>query len=181
MQSKNLQRKVTGFNQMRKIILKSWIVLVFVFSGMLAYSTLYEIDSYQTVLDFKFQISDVSIMTNATGKFERFSISGNFWNPSFFSSIRLKSIDNTVLLNGQGSEYLRKLHWFSIMIPPRNNRPVSLSFSILPQNIEIFNEANGSAVWNWSFHLNINLISSIIEEGQYDRSQEFNGVTIIIS
>jgi hypothetical protein len=153
--------------------------MIIVFSGLLAFSTLFEIDSYQSVIDFKFQISEVAIHTNATGEFEQISISGNFWNPSYFSSIRLKSIENIVLLNGQGSEYLRKLHWFTIMIPPRSNRPLSFSVNILHQDLEIFNEANATAIWNWSFHLSVNLFSSLIEEGQYDRSQEFIGVTML--
>ncbi|MHA1977207.1 MAG: hypothetical protein ACW98F_17495 [Candidatus Hodarchaeales archaeon] len=166
---------------MRKIILIIWIIVVIVSSGILAYSTLYEIDSYQTVLDFKLQITNVGINTNSTGQFDRISISGNFWNPSYFSSIRLKSIENNVRLNGQGSEYLRKLHWFTLLISPRTNRPLSLTITILPQNLGIFTEANSTSIWNWSFNLKVNLVSSIIEAGQYDRSQEFTGVTMIVS
>ena len=166
---------------MRKVIIVTWIIIVIASSGILAYSTLYEIDSYQTVLDFKFTISDVTISTNATENFDSFSIIGTFWNPSYFSSVRLRSIENTVVLNDRGSEYFRKLHWFTSLSPPRTNRSLILTLNILPQDIGIFNEANASATWNWSFNLKVNLVSSIIDAGQYDRSQEYTGVTMTSS
>lgn len=171
--------KDTGFNIMKKYIYGSWFLLIISFSGMLAYSTLYEIDSYQTVIDFRFEISSVSIVTNTTGDFENLIINAFITNPSVFSSIRLKSIENIVFLNQQSSEYLRRLNWFALIIPKGKNASISWTHEILPQNIGIFNDANATANWNWSFDIQVNLVSSIIEESQYDRSQSFQGVKII--
>ena len=162
---------------MRRKIIISWIIIVVIFSGILAYSTLYELDSYQTVLDFKFQIFNISISTNTENQFESLTISAIVSNPSQFSSIRLKSISNTVFLNEQGSEYLRGLHWFAIMIAPQKNTSVTWSYEIIAQNIHIFNGANMTNSWNWNFDITVNLFTNLIEEGQYDRSQEFQGVT----
>ncbi|MHA2110194.1 MAG: hypothetical protein ACW98W_01880 [Candidatus Hodarchaeales archaeon] len=164
---------------MKKYIYASWFIIIFTFSGILAYSTLYEIDSYQTVIDFKFQVSQVTITTNTTGEFENLIIDANIRNPSVFSSIRLKSVETTVFLNQQGSEYLRRLHWFAIIIPSGKNTSVGMTYEILPHYYEIFKIANSSANWNWSFDIHVNLVSSIIEEGQYDRSQGFQGVRIL--
>ncbi len=163
---------------MRRIILVTWSIIVVVSSVMLAYSTIYEIDSYQTVMCMRFQVLDVSISRNSSGHFDNFRLTGDFSNPSWFSSVRLKSIENVVVLNGEGSEYLRKVHWLIITIPAQSHRTIILTYDILPQFVEIFSEANSSNNWNWSFTITVNLESSLLESGQYDRSQEFTGVTI---
>ena len=171
--------KTKGLVVMRKYVYGSWIVLIFTFSGILAYSTLFEIDSYQTVVDFRFQVSEVTISVNETNFFKDLSVVADISNPSLFSSIRLKSIESTVSLNQQTSEYLRELHWFMIIIPPGENASINWGYEIIRQNEKIFISANTSSAWNWSFEIKVNLVSSIIEEGQYDRSQDFQGVTIL--
>ncbi len=163
---------------MRRIIFVTWSIIVVVSSVMLAYSTIYEIDSYQTVLDFRFQILDISIFRNETGHFDRFRITGDFWNPSLFSSVRLQSIESVVVLNGQGSEYLQKAHWFVVMISAQSHRSISMTYVILPQDLEIFEASNTSTTWNWSLTIRVSVESSLLGTSKYDRSQEFIGVTM---
>ncbi|MFX0205087.1 MAG: hypothetical protein ACFFDT_03810 [Candidatus Hodarchaeota archaeon] len=164
---------------MRKFILVPWIVLIIGCSGLLFYSSIYEIDLYETLVNFKFQISDVNIIRNNTGEITTLHVSASIMNPSHFSSFTFLSIKGEVFLNGQESEYLRLVKWYSKTIHPREDKLITWSYEIFPQDIGLFIDANNTDTWNWYFSITIRLDASIVEEGLYDRSQPFQGVRII--
>lgn len=165
---------------MRKSILITWLLIVIVFSGLLIYSTIYEIDAYETIIEFKFQINEVNINLNNMSEMVSLIIQATIWNPSFFSSFELKSIQGSVLLNGQGSSYLAGQKWFYLTILPGENSRISWSYVIQLEDIDIFNNANSTQNWNWYFSIRLFIVSNIVEGNLYDRSQSFQGVKILV-
>lgn len=164
---------------MRKIILATWLVITIGFSGLLIYSIVYEIDLYDTIVNFKFQIYDVSIVKNSTGDIVSLIVSASIRNPSHFSSFDLNSIQVGVVLNEQESEYLYGPKWFLKTIQPRENTSVAWSYNIYPKDVDLFNKANTTGTWNWYFSISVRLDASIVGEGLFDRSQPFQGVRVI--
>jgi hypothetical protein len=161
---------------MRKNILIAWFIIVIASSTFLAYSIVYEIDSYQTVLNFTFEVTDVALTKNSSGTPIHLQITADIWNPSFLSKITLNSIYNSVRLNDHASEYLQKTHWLFKRVSPRKTVSAVWSYTILQQDAYIFNEASTENSWNWDFSITVNLISQIVDQGHYDKSQLFQGV-----
>jgi hypothetical protein len=167
---------------MGKIILTTWFALIIISSTLLAYSVLFEIDSYDTVVNFKFQINEVIIEKNSTSQdITRLTITASLWNPSRFSSFEFISIEGYVFLNGQEPEYLHGREYFFRTVLPNENVSISWSYSIESQDLDLFNEADANGAWSWYFIIQVFLDSNIVGRSRYDRSQPFQGVKIITS
>ncbi|MFX0170535.1 MAG: hypothetical protein ACFE9L_01315 [Candidatus Hodarchaeota archaeon] len=167
---------------MGKIILITWFAIIIIFSTILIYSVFYEIDAYETVINFKFKINEVNIEKNSsTNEIIRLRISASIWNPSSFSSFQFNSIRGFVLLNGLEPEYLHGREYFFRTILPNENATVSWSYPILSHDAELLNEAEENGSWSWYFIIQVFLDSNIVGKVGYDRSQPFQGVKVITS
>ncbi|MFX1282779.1 MAG: hypothetical protein ACFFB5_03955 [Promethearchaeota archaeon] len=165
---------------MRKIVLIPWFLIVITFSGFLLYSTIYEIEAYNIIVNFEFQIFDVAVIKNSTGDIVSLKISAIIWNPSHISSFEFRSITvRTIILNGETPEYLGGQKWFSRIISPRENVSVTWAYNIRPQAVVFFNEADHNETWSWFFVIQVNIDSNIIGRSGYDRSQPFQGAEVI--
>jgi hypothetical protein len=163
---------------LKKVLIASWLIIVIGFSGVLLYSTAYEMDAYYTVINFQFQISEVVIIQNETGDMTNLRLSASVSNPSLFSSITLNFVDSTVILNGRGTSYLRGTRWLVKDIPPSSSFLVSWGYSILTQDLSIIQDANTSGIWSWYILIELNLDTPIVGIALYDRSQPFQGVIV---
>ena len=164
---------------MRKSILILWLVIVTSFTGILLYSTAAEIDAYHTVFNFEFQISDVTIIQNQTGNFQTLEVSASIFNPSALFSFRVNMIKGIVMLNEQGSEYLRGPQWLLKTISPGANSSVTWAYPILEQDLDLLNDANTTGTWRWYFSLKVNVDTIVLGNDEFDRSQSFQGVKMV--
>ncbi|MFX0049918.1 MAG: hypothetical protein ACFFAJ_13520 [Candidatus Hodarchaeota archaeon] len=164
---------------MGKIILLTWFALILIFSTILVYSVLYEIDAYDTVVKFQFQINEVIIEKNSTDDIENLIIFASIRNPSQFSTFEFNSIRGYVFLNGLEPIYLHGREYFFKDVLPKENVSVSWGYSIEPQDADLLNEADESGTWSWYFYILVFLDSNIVGRNYYDRSQPFQGVKVI--
>lgn len=140
---------------------------------------MHNIDSINSAVNFGLDIWDVSIIKNETGVPEQLQISAVASNPSFFQPLKLESIRGTVYLNGQETNYLRGLKWFSKSLQPQSQDEISWSYEISSQDLEFLEDAETNGIWNWYFFLSVKLKDSYLESSQLDKSQPFGGVNYI--
>ncbi|MHA2030637.1 MAG: hypothetical protein ACW99Q_14715 [Candidatus Kariarchaeaceae archaeon] len=158
---------------MRKSILIPWLIIVISSSGMLFYSSVAEIDAYHTVFNFKLQVYDVTVIQNITGNFESLKVSSSIYNPSSLFSFKLNMINLTVILNEQEAEYLGGPKYPLRTISPGESSSVILTYPVVEQDLDFFDNAINTGSWNWTFYIRVNLNTIILGDGQYDRSQSF--------
>jgi hypothetical protein len=164
---------------MRKSVLISWLIIIISFCGLFVSSIVYENDAFFTMINFKFEIFEAIVVKNDTDDIVSLRVSASIWNPSRVSSIRLQMVRGYVLLNSQGSTFLKGAKWFSLNINPQENESATWAYSILPQDVNIFNEAATNGIWNWYFDIEITIVSHLVGNRLYDRSQSFSGVKFI--
>lgn len=161
---------------MRKIVLISWLIIIISFCGLFVSSIVYENDAFYTMMNFKFEIFEAIVVKNGTDDIVSLRVSASIWNPSRVSSIRLHMVRGSVLINNQGSKFLKGAKWFSLDIYPQENESAMWAYSILPQDVNIFNEAEADGIWNWYFKIEITIISHLVGDNLYDVSQSLTGV-----
>jgi len=164
---------------MKRPILAIWLVLITCSSFLLVYSCFYEMDIYTALVNFEFRITDVIIVKNSSGYITRLRIVANLTNPSSLSSFVFYSVDTLVFVNGTQLEYARGRKGTMTTIPPLSTLTLQWYYDIEQVDMKILQEVEASGSWNWFFVLRVHLVCSFVGSGLYDRSQSFEGVSIV--